>query len=157
MRTDNGGVRNFIISVYFVLLVVAVLIATVFQSLDIVTDSSLYVFGGTILIAVLVHGIARYFEYDSDGPKLIIMNRGLLLSDYLNYREYKIEVPKERVIGFKIKRFYVYNQLVVLYEDRHKKEHKARFNVTLVKRRKLKYVRQSLSKIIKQNKKDKQQ
>ena len=153
MRTDNGGVRNFIISVYFVLIVVAVLLATVFQSLDVVSDGSLYVFFGTLLLAVIIHGIARFFEYDSDGPKLIIINRGLLLSDYLNYREHKIEIEKERVLGFKIKRFYVYNQLVVLYNDRFEKQQKTRFNVTLVKKRKLRYIRQSLSKIIKENKK----
>lgn len=155
MRTDNGGVRNFIISVYFVLIVIAVLLATVFQSLDAVSDGSLYVFFGTLAVAVLIHGIARFFEYDSDGPKLIIINRGLLLSDYLNYREHKIEIDKEDVLGFKIKRFYVYNQLVVLYKDHHGKQNKARFNVTLVKKRKLRYIRQSLSKIIKENKKQK--
>jgi hypothetical protein len=153
MRTDNGSVRNFIISVYFVLIVVAVLLATVFQSLDAVSDGSLYVFFGTLAVAIIIHGIARFFEYDSDGPKLIIINRGLLLSDYFNYREHRIEIEKERVLGFKIKRFYVYNQLVVLYKDRHDRQHKARFNVTLVKKRKLRYIRQSLSKIIKENKK----
>lgn len=153
MRTDNGSVRNFIISVYFVLIVVAVLLATVFQSLNVVSDGSLYVFFGTLLVAILIHGIARFFEYDSDGPKLIIINRGLLLSDYLNYREHKIEIEKSKVLGFKIKKFYVFNQLVVLYNDRHDKQHKARFNVTLVKKRKLRYIRQSLSKIIKENKK----
>lgn len=155
MRTDNGSVRNFIISVYFVLIVVAVLLATVFQSLDAVTDGSLYVFFGTVVVAVLIHGIARFFEYDSDGPHLIIMNRGLLLSEYLNYREHRIEIDKKDLLGFRIKRFYFYNQLVVLYQDRHEKQHKARFNVTLVKRRKLRYIRQSLSKIIKENKKSK--
>jgi hypothetical protein len=155
MRTDNGGVRNFIISVYFVLIVIAVLLATVFQSFDAVSDGSLYVFFGTVVIAVLVHAIARYFEYDSDGPKLIIINRGLLLSDYFNYREHKLEIDKQRLLGFRIKRLYIYNQLVILYGDRHDKKHKARFNVTLVKRRKLRYIRQSLSKIIKENKKSK--
>ena len=155
MRTDNGSVRNFIISVYFVLIVVAVLLATVFQSFDAISDGSLYVFFGTLVVAVIIHGIARFFEYDSDGPNLIIINRGLLLSDYLNYREHKIEIEKKKVLGFKIKRFYVYNQLVILYSDRHDKQHKARFNVTLVKRRKLRYIRQSLSKIIKENKKTK--
>ena len=61
MRTDNGSVRNFIISVYFVLIVVAVLLATVFQSLNVVSDGSLYVFFGTLLVAILIHGIARFF------------------------------------------------------------------------------------------------
>ena len=60
MRTDNRGVKNFIISVYFILIVAAVLLATVFKSFDVLTDSSLYVFGVTLLIAVLVHAIARY-------------------------------------------------------------------------------------------------
>jgi hypothetical protein len=153
MRTDNGSVRNFIISVYFILIVVAVLLATVFQSFDAVSDSSLYVFFITLAIAIIIHGIARFFEYDSDGPNLIVINRGLLLSDYFNYREYKVEIEKERVIGFRVKRFYVFNQLVILYKDRHGKHQKARFNVTLVKKRKLRYIRQSLSKIIKENKK----
>lgn len=155
MRTDNRNVRTTVISIYFVLIVLAVLLATVFKSLEIFVESNLFVFLGCFMILIIFHYIARHFEYDSDGDKMILLNQGLILTDYLNYRKHRLEFSKEQLIGFKIKNFIIYKSLVIVIKNQDEKTIKERFNVTLVKRRSLKYVRQSLNKTIKLNKKQK--
>jgi hypothetical protein len=156
MRTDNRNVRTTVISIYFVLIVLAVLLATVFKSLEIFVQSNLFVFIGCFIMIILFHYIARHFEYDSDGDKMILLNQGLILTDYLNYRKHRLEFSKEQLIGFKIKNFIIYKSLVIVIKNQDGKTIKERFNVTLVKRRSLKYVRQSLNKTIKLNRKQKQ-
>ncbi|WP_178988405.1 hypothetical protein [Winogradskyella schleiferi] len=152
MRTDNRNIKSTIISIYFLLVVAAILLTTVFKSFRIFEGSSLYVIIGLALAVVAVHFVARYFEYDSDGSKLVITNSGLILTDYLNYREEKVEIDKHNLVGFKIRKLLVYKILIVTIKNSEGKLSKKRFNITLLKRKKLRYVKQSLRKIIKENK-----
>ncbi|BAO77475.1 hypothetical protein [Winogradskyella sp. PG-2] len=156
MRTDNRKVKNTVVSIYFILIVFAILLATVFKSLEMFVDSTFFVFLGLFILLVIVHSIAGYFEYDSDGAKIIILNKGLILTEYINYRENKIEFSRHQLTGFKINNYILYKSLVVLVKSYDGKKHKERFNVTLLKPKKLKYVKQSLSKTIKENRKRKQ-
>lgn len=151
MRTDNRNVKNTIISIYFLLLVTAILLATVFKSIDVFPTSSLYVFVGLIVVIIYVHFIARYFEYDSDGPKIVITNKGLILTEFINYRQNKIEFDKHKLVNYKIHNYLVYRILVVSIKSSNGKVAKEYFNITLLKRKKLKYVRQSLKRIVKEN------
>lgn len=152
MRTDNRKVKNTIISIYFILVVIAMLLATVFNSYNLFEGSSLYVLIGLLIALVVVHFVARYFEYDSDGSKLIIINQGLILRDYFNYRENKIEIDKHKLVGFKINNYFIFRTLVLSLKNGDHKIYKERFNITLLKRKKVRYVKQSLRKIIKENK-----
>ncbi|MBF8149583.1 hypothetical protein ITJ86_06715 [Winogradskyella sp. F6397] len=152
MRTDNRDIKNTIISIYFILIIAAVLLATVFQSYNLVEGSSLYVLIGLLVAVVVVHFVARFFEYDSDGAKVIITNSGLIVADFFNYRENKIEVAREKISGYKINNYFLYKSLVVYTTLSNGKIAKESFNITLLKRKKVKYVRQSLRKIIKENK-----
>ena len=152
MRTDNREIKNTIISIYFILIIAAILLATVFKSYNLVEGSSLYVLIGLLIAVVVVHFVARFFEYDSDGAQVIITNSGLILTDYLNYRENKIEIPREKLSGYKIHNYYFYKSLVIYISHSNGKIDRERFNITLLKYKKVKYVRQSLRKIIKENK-----
>ena len=156
MRTDNRNVKNTIISIYLVLVVAAGLLATVFNSINLFEGSSLFVLMGLILAVIIVHFLARYFEYDSDGSKIVITNSGLILTDFINYRENKVEISKHKLMGFKIHNYLFYRVLVVAIENSDGSFIKERFNITLLKRKKLKYVKQSLRKILKQNIKHKE-
>lgn len=129
---------------------------TVFNSLDFFVDSTFFIFLGLFIVLVLFHSIAGYFEYDSDGSKIIILNKGLILTEYINYRENKVEFARHQLIGYKIKDYFLYKSLVVLYKTYEGKQVKERFNVTLLKKRKMKYVKQSLRKTLKENKKRKE-
>ena len=158
MRTNNEKIKNVIISIYFILIVLAILLGTVFSIFKDLTPNPFLTFFILLfafaLAFFIVHKISRYFEYDSDGQQVIIINRGLLLADYFNYREHKIEFDKEDLVGFKFQNFFFYTQLVVYLKSSRGKNKTETFNVTMVARKKRRYVRQSLSKIIKLNKKN---
>jgi len=158
MRTNNEKIKNVIISVYFILIVLAILMATVFSAFQNITKNLLLTFGILFLVFVLaffiVHRISKYFEYDSDGQQVVIINRGLLLADYFNYREHKVEFYKENLTGFKFLNVFFYKTLVVHIKDSKGNNRKETFNVTMVARKKRKYIKQSLSKMIKENKKN---
>ena len=157
MRTNNGKVKNTIISIYFILIVLAVIVTTLYSSFN--EDLSnpaitiLIILGGFILLFIMTHNVSKYFEYDSDGMKVVIINRGLLVSEYLNYREHRIEFEKDDLLGYRFRNYIVYKSLLLTLRDKKDRKYRERFNVSLVSRRKRRYIRQSLSKIIKQNRK----
>ncbi len=157
MRTNNSKVKNVIISVYFVLIIFAILLATVFSAFSHLTPNPTLTFFlivfGFIILFFFVHRISKYFEYDSDGVKVVVMNSGLLLSEYLNYREHKLEFNKENLIAYKFHNYWVYKSLILYIKDRKGNEKKESFNLTLVAKKKRGYIRQSLSKMIKLNRK----
>ena len=156
MRTNNGKAKNVIISLYFVLLVLTILSITLVGSFSDLYENKtvviLIMLGIFAVLFFITHRISRYFEYDSDGLKVVVKNKGLLLSEQINYREHLVEFFKKDLKGFKVKNYVVYNSLI-LYIKNHNKTKEEHFNVTLVSRKKLKYIRQSLSKIIRHNKK----
>lgn len=144
-----------IVSVYFILIVFAIFSAIVFSSFRHLTPNPFLTFVIIVLFFVLmfffVHRVSRYFEYDSDGVKVVILNKGLLLADHLNYREHMIEFEKERLVAFKFNNFFLYRTLDIVVKDRKGGKKKETFNVTLLPKKKRRYIRQSLSKMIKMN------
>ncbi|SDS43667.1 hypothetical protein SAMN04515667_2175 [Formosa sp. Hel1_31_208] len=156
MRTNNGNVKNTIVSIYFVLIVLAMVMATVSKSFRAISDNStlrfLFITLGFAVLFFIVHFISRYFEYDSDGIKVVILNRGLLLSDQFNYREQKLEFDKNQLYAFKFRNYIIYKTLTIYLKNQRDKKTKKTFNVTLVTKKKRRYVGQSLSKIVKSNK-----
>lgn len=157
MRTNNGKVKNVIISLYFILIVLAIIVTTLLSSFsdlyDNPTSTILIILLIFVLLFIITHRVSKYFEYDSDGMKVIIMNKGLLLSDHFNYREHKVEFEKEKLKGFRFRDYLFYKKLVIYLEGRNGLSKKETFNVTLVGHKKCKYIKQSLSKMIKQNRK----
>ena len=155
MRTSNSKVRNVIISVYFLLILFAILLATVFSAFSDLTDNPtltfFIIFIAFIALFVAVHYISKFFEYDSDGIKVVVLNKGLLLADYFNYREHKLEFSKQDLMGYKFHNYLVYKTLSLYIKDRKGHKKKETFNVTLVAKKKRRYIRQSLSKMIKLN------
>jgi len=159
MRTNNGKVKNVIISLYFIIIVLAIITSTLISSFTDITESPvipiLIILGVFIVLFIITHNISKYFEYDSDGIQVVIINRGLLLSDHLNYREHKLEFEKENLKKFKFHNYILYKSLVLHVDNKYGDRKKETFNVTLVSRKKRRYIRQSLSKVIKHNRKSK--
>ena len=155
MRISNAKVKNTIVSVYFILIVLAVLMATIFSAFSHLTSSPYLIFLviliGFLILLFSVHAVSKYFEYDSDGEKVILINRGLLLSDHFNYREHLIEFDKSRLMAFKFTNFFVYKSLTLYIKNSSGYTKKETFNVTLVVVKKRRYIRQSLSKMVKIN------
>jgi hypothetical protein len=157
MRTNNSHVKKIIISIYFIFLVLAIALPVFIKSLRIfsgnATLSSVTFALGFAGLFFLVHFICKFFEYDSDGVKVILTNKGLLLSEYLNYRQQVVEFDKESLIAYSFKNYILYRTLSVYIKDSRGKKRRESFNITLVTRRKRRYIRQSLKKIVKANKK----
>ncbi|MFD2823616.1 hypothetical protein ACFS5M_08040 [Lacinutrix iliipiscaria] len=108
------------------------------------------IFGALFFI---VHYISKYFEYDSDGHMVIVTNKELLMSDRFSNKEHIVEFEKDKLIGFKFNNYIVFKSLVLLIKNKRGHTQKERFNVTLVSKKKRRYIRQSLTKVIKENKK----
>ena len=156
MRTNNSNVKNTIVSVYFILLVLAIALPVFINSLRIfggnATLSSLAFALGFVALFFVVHFICKFFEYDSDGTKVILTNKGLLLSEYFNYRQHIVEFEKESLIAYSFKNYIIYRTLSIYIKDSRGSKRRESFNITLVARRKRRYIRQSLRKIVKANK-----
>jgi hypothetical protein len=157
MRTNNSNVKNIIVSIYFILLVLAIALPIFIKSLRILggntTLSSItfaLVFGGLFF---LIHFICKYFEYDSDGVKVMLTNKGLLISKYFNYRQKVVEFEKDNLIAYSFKNYIIYRTLSIYIKDSRGGKRRETFNITLVTKRKRRYIRQSLKKIVKANKK----
>ena len=155
MRTNNEKVKNTIISLYFIIIVLGILILTLFNVFSDISKNSTLAFYIIVFVIialfVITYRISKFFEYDSDGIKLVFLNKGLLLKDHLNYREHKLELDKDQLTGFKFNNYYFYKTLVIYYRSHHGNKRNEIFNVTLVNRKKRKYIKQSIRKIIKQN------
>lgn len=155
MRTSNARVKSVIVSVYFTLIVLAIVLATLFSAFSHLTPNPtvtiFVVVFGFIGLFFIIHRVSKYFEYDSDGVKVVVINKGLLLSDYLNYREQKLEFDKQRLISFKFHDYFLYRSLTLYVKSSNGSTKKETFNVTLVGKKKRRYIRQSLSKMVKNN------
>ncbi|MGJ8593060.1 MAG: hypothetical protein ACSHXF_10950 [Aquaticitalea sp.] len=153
MRTNNSQAKNIIISVYFILIVLAIFSAIVFSSFRHLTSNPILTFALIALffaaILFFVHRVSRYFEYDSDGSKVIVINRGLILADYANYREQILEFEKDRLAAYQFNNYFFYRTLDIHIRDRKGGTRKETFNITLLPKKKRRYIRQSLSKIVK--------
>lgn len=97
---------------------------------------------------------AKYFEYDSSGEVLIFVNKGVLLTELFNYREDKAEFPKAKLYNFKIKNYIIYKPLYIYVRSKDDSLKKVKFDVTFVSTKRLGYLKQSLNKVIRQNKID---
>jgi hypothetical protein len=157
MRINNSKIKDKVISGYFVSILITLVLSTVFSvfkgiDLDPVITFIMVIF---IFLAVFIaiFNIAKYFEYDSDGLKVGVMNKGLLSTDYLRSKEHTIEFDKENLIRFKFQNFVIYKRLILIILNSRGHNKKEIFNVTLVSRKKRKYVKQSLNKIIRNNRK----
>lgn len=145
---------------YFTLIVLAMVLSTLFSAFIHVTPNPtitiFVIIVGFVGLFFIIHRISRYFEYDSDGVKVVVINKGLLLADYFNYREHKLEFDKDRLIAFKFQNYIFYKSLTLYVKSSKGTTKKETFNVTLVGKKKRRYIRQSLSKMVKSNIKNNQ-
>ena len=156
MRLNNAKIKNTILTAYFLLLfavILNMLVFGLFRSWIKNTNLELALIIAFFLIVFFVlHSIAKYFEYDSDGDVLVIINRGLIISEFLNYREKIVEFPKKKLLYYKLKDYGVYKSLNLYIRSGEHRQKRIKFNVTLMPNRKLRYLKMSLDKVVKQNK-----
>ena len=159
MRINNNKLRGIIISIYFFLIILIVILASVFNIFVDIPLNPVLIFVAILFLFiglfVLLFKITKFFEYDSDGLKISLLNKGLLSSEGLSTKEHSLEFEKDKLISFKFQNFIFYKRLVLLVVNMRGHEKKEVFNVTLVERKKRKYVKQSLRKVVRRNNKKK--
>lgn len=157
MRTSNIAAKNTILSIYFILIVVGIIIVVLFSSFREFSNQPLTTIAIIVAIYVMtfvaIHITSKFFEYDSDGMKVVITNSELFLTDYIKYKDYKAEFRKEELIAFKFKTYIFYKTLTIVVKNKIEGEQKYTFNVSLLTPKKRRYIGQSLSKIVRANKK----
>lgn len=158
MRINNSKIKNTILTAYFLLLIAVILNMVVFGLFrDWINSSTLQwilVVVFFVGLFVALHSIAKYFEYDSDGDILVIINRGMIVSEFINYREKIVEFPKTKLLYYKLMDYRIYKSLNLYVRSGEHHQKRIKFNVTLVPNRKLRYLKMSLDKIVKNNKRN---
>lgn len=156
MRINNRRSKKFVSTLYFVFAVSFVFAnlssSTVRSILGITKNRYTIMFAVLVLVLLFAHKVSKYFEYDSEGNVLVFVNRGMLLSDILNYREKRAEFPKKKLLYYKLNNYGIYKSLNVYVKSGPSRQKRSKFNVTLLSNKKIKYLRQSLDKVIRQNK-----
>lgn len=112
--------------------------------------SSLFLFSVLFLLLLYWYRKATYFEYDSNGLGLVMLRRGILLSELTNYREQRIEIPKTKLYKYRYKN-YVWSKKIYLYIKTNNAIKKIRVDVTLLSSKKIKALKASLGKIVREN------
>ncbi|WP_046755648.1 hypothetical protein [Kordia jejudonensis] len=154
MRFSNASTKKWIPFLYFFLglgSLVAILFVMFFQ--DEFNQVKLWYLIPIFLVVifVMIYTSAKYFEFDSDGNVLTFINKGLFISNFVNYREQRAEFPKEKLKSYRIKNYILFCLLYVYIKSRNNKIKRIQFNISLLSRRKKRALKQSLDKVLKHN------
>ncbi|MEM6684993.1 MAG: hypothetical protein AAF617_04275 [Bacteroidota bacterium] len=104
-----------------------------------------------VFIIVVFYSTAKYFEFDSDGNVLTFINKGLFISNFINYREHRAEFPKEKLKRYRIQNYVLFSFLYVYVKSKSSQIKRVRFNITLLSGRKKRALKKSLEKVLKHN------
>ena len=157
MKFNNKKETNIVPSIYII--IVAVFFTNIFAAIEIKYDDVPFNYSSLIPNAIAV-GLAlyiflagRYFEFDSDGETLNFKSNGLLISKFFHYREQRTEVPKSKLISFKIANYFFYKRLHIFITSRNSKGFRHyKYNITFLGNKKCKALKHSLEKVVIYNK-----
>lgn len=157
MRFNNKKETGIVPSIYIV--VVAVFITNAFASIEVKYDDvpfnyySLVPNAIALILGIYIFIVGRYFEFDSDGETLNFKSNGLLVSKFMHYREQRTEVPKSKLLDFRIDNYIFYKRLHIFIRSRNKKGFRHyKYNITFLGGKKSKSLKQSLAKVVQNNK-----
>lgn len=94
--------------------------------------------------------ISKYIEYDSNGSGIVLITKGILLSEFVNHREHRVELPKEKLVNYKVIDCFFYKKLKLYIKSKHKIK-KVRMDITFLSATKTKALKLSLDKIVREN------
>lgn len=154
MRLSNHRVVKIIPGVYYFSVILFFLVIFLNQQLGKqLFPSDKYYFVALILISlwlIYIYFAGKYFEYDSEGTLVSFMNRGAILSEFINYRTKIHEIKKEKIHNYKIINLLFYRRLVIQCSTRNSNKN-ININISMLSLKKTKYLKLSLDKIIAKN------
>lgn len=155
MRFDNAKSKKWIPFLYFFIGIGGVLAILYFFFFREDHNQIKDWYSVPVLFAVvfgIIYSSAKYFEFDSDGNVLTFINKGLFISDFINYRERRAEFPKEKLKRYRIQNYVIFSRIYIYVRSRSNKTKRVHFNISLLSNSKKRALKKSLDKVIKHNK-----
>lgn len=152
MKFSNEKKIGFYKNAYVFLFICLMALWSLNYLIDTQLSSSSFLLATVVLIIAFLYWYqkAKYFEYDSTGLGLVLISRGILVSDYTNYREQRIEIPKTKLHKFKVRKNPISKKLC-LYIKSTNGIKKTSVDITLLSNNRIKALEASLHKVIEQN------
>lgn len=106
-----------------------------------------------VVVLMYWYKISKYIEYDSAGSGLVFITKGILLSDYINHREHRVELPKEKLVSYTIVDYFFYKKIILKIKSKQKVDRtkKVNIDISFLSTNKTKALRLSLDKVVREN------
>lgn len=157
MKFNNRKETGVIPSIYII--VVAVFITNAFASVELKYDDVPFNYSSLIpnvialFIGIYIFIVGKTFEFDSDGETINFKSNGVLVSQFMHYREQRTEVPKSKLKDFRIENYFFYKRLHIFIHSRNSKGFRHyKYNITFLTGKKIKSLKMSLAKVLEKNK-----
>ncbi|MCY2687143.1 hypothetical protein [Salinimicrobium sp. TH3] len=157
MKFNNKKETSIIPSIYII--VVAVFITNTFASIELKYDDAPFNYSSLIpnvialLVGIFIFIVGKTFEFDSDGETINFKSNGVLVSQFMHYREQRTEVPKSKLKDFRVENYFFYKRLHIFIHSRNSKGYRHyKYNITFLTGKKIKALKMSLAKILEKNK-----
>lgn len=154
MRLSNHKFVKIIPGVYYFSVIFFLLLIFLNQQLGPqLFSSDLYYHTALLLVGVwliYIYFAGKYFEYDSEGTLVSFLNRGAILSEFVNYRTKIFEIKKEKIRRYKIYNFLFYRRLKVFYSSKNS-DSSINVNISMLSPKQTRFLKLSLDKIIAKN------
>jgi hypothetical protein len=106
-----------------------------------------------LLVGIFIFIVGKTFEFDSDGETINFKSNGVLVSQFMHYREQRTEVPKSKLKDFKVENYFFYKRLHIFIHSRNSRGYRHyKYNITFLTGKKVKALKMSLAKILEKNK-----
>ncbi|WP_029036191.1 hypothetical protein [Salinimicrobium xinjiangense] len=157
MKFNNRKETGIIPSIYII--VVAVFITNAFASVELKYDDVPFNYSSLIpniialLVGIYIFIVGKTFEFDSDGETINFKSNGVLVSQFMHYREQRTEVPKSKLKDFRVENYFFYKRLHIYIHSRNSKGYRHyKYNITFLTGKKVKSLKMSLAKVLEKNK-----
>lgn len=157
MKFNNRKETGVIPSIYII--VVAVFITNAFASVELKYDDVPFNYSSLIpnvialIIGIYIFIVGKTFEFDSDGETINFKSNGVLVSQFMHYREQRTEVPKSKLKDYRVENYFFYKRLHIYIHSRNSKGFRHyKYNITFLTGKKVKSLKMSLAKVLERNK-----
>lgn len=103
-----------------------------------------------LIVLTYWYKISKYIEFDSSGSGLVFVTKGILLSDYINHREHRIELPKEKLVNYVVVDRFFYKKVNLHIRSKHKIKIVS-IDISFLSINKTKVLRIALDKVVREN------
>lgn len=155
MRITNRRLVKIIPGVYYFSVMLFLLIIFLNHQLgQQLFPSEKHYLAALIIVAfwlIYIYFAGKYFEYDSEGSLVSFLTKGMILSEFINYRTKVYDIKKEKIKGYKIYNLLIYRKLVVFFSTKNSIQN-IKVNISLLSLKKTNKLKLSLDNVIAKNK-----